>query len=34
MVKKITSPDYFYNHGDNPAYKRLVEIAQSNFKQG
>ena len=26
--------DYFYNHGDDPAMKKFIQIAQDNYQEG
>lgn len=33
-VKALHDPDFFYNHGDNPAYKKLIEVAAANTFNG
>ena len=33
-IKKLYEPDTFYEHGDNPAYKRFMEIATKTFNEG
>jgi hypothetical protein len=33
-IKKIYEPDYFYEHGSNPAYKKFVDIASENIIAG
>jgi hypothetical protein len=33
-LKKLYSPDYFYEHGDNPAHKKLIEVASANVFNG
>ena len=33
-LKKLYSPDFFYEHGDNPANKKLIEIASANLING
>ena len=33
-IKKIYEPDYFYEHGINPAYKKFVDIASENIIAG
>lgn len=29
-IKKFYDPDFFYNHGDNPAHKKFMEIASAD----
>jgi hypothetical protein len=24
QIRRVTAPDHFYNHGDNPAFRRLL----------
>ena len=33
-VKKLYEPDFFYEHGDNPANKRFLELAKANIYGG
>ena len=33
-IKKLYEPDYFYEHGDNPAFKKFMEICSENIKEG
>ena len=34
MIDEVLRPDYFYDYGDNPAYKKLVEMAKENIREG
>ena len=33
-VKPFFHENYFYNHGDNPAMKNFIKIAQANQQDG
>lgn len=33
-IKDCLDPDYFYEHGDNPAYKKFVDIVSANVYSG
>lgn len=33
-LKKLYDPQLFWQHGDNPAYKRYIEIMQENAQEG
>ncbi|CAD8052910.1 unnamed protein product [Paramecium sonneborni] len=33
-IQKLYDPLLFYQHGDNPAYKRYIEIMQENAQEG
>jgi hypothetical protein len=33
-IKALLDPDFFYNHGDNPAYKKLIEVVRANTYDG
>lgn len=33
-INELYKPTYFWNHGDNPAYKRLSEIMVENAMEG
>lgn len=33
-IKALHDPDFFYNHGDNPAHKKLIEVASANTYNG
>jgi hypothetical protein len=33
-IQKLYAPDYFYEHGDNPANKKFMEIASANIYSG
>ena len=33
-IKELYDPDYFYEHGSNPAYKKYIDIASENIYDG
>jgi hypothetical protein len=33
-IEKLYEPDAFYEHGDNPALKRFMEISVENLREG
>lgn len=33
-IQKLYDPDTFYNYGDNPALKKLMEITVENNREG
>jgi hypothetical protein len=33
-LSKLYDPNYFYEHGDNPAMRHFVNIMQENVKGG
>ena len=33
-IKKLYDPNTFYEHGDNPALKKFIEIMSENVRQG
>ncbi|EGR29430.1 hypothetical protein IMG5_155800 [Ichthyophthirius multifiliis] len=33
-VKKLYDPDFFYEYGDNPAFKKLIQFQQENCQGG
>lgn len=33
-IKKLYDENTFYEYGDNPAYKKFMEIAVENLNQG
>lgn len=34
QIKELYDPNYFYDHGSNPALKKLMEIMVENNKEG
>lgn len=33
-IQQLYNPDTFYNYGDNPALKKLMEITVENNREG
>lgn len=33
-IRKLYEPETFYEHGDNPAFKKFMDIMVENVKQG
>jgi hypothetical protein len=33
-IDKLYEEDYFYNYGDNPAFKKFMEITSANHFEG
>lgn len=33
-IKKLYDPNFFYEHGDNPALKKFMEIMVENHREG
>lgn len=33
-IKRLYDENTFYNYGDNPAYKKFMEISSENLRQG
>ena len=30
-IRKLYEPDFFYEHGDNPAYKKYIDVMKENM---
>lgn len=33
-IKKLYEPETFYEHGDNPAFKKFMEVMVENVREG